>query len=143
MRPSTVERLKHRLDSPILVGEGVSEDEIAGAETLLEVTVVADYRWFLRTYGGAMVGSFPIYGLRCAEVMGDLSVIDATRLSRRNGNKLTQDVVVVSTDGWGNPIGLAKDGRVWLSDHDSGDDVLIAESFEDLLVKILEGRVFD
>lgn len=39
-------------------------------------------------------------------------------------------------------IGLAADGRVRLSDHDNGEIVDIAESFEAFLIKLLDGRLF-
>jgi hypothetical protein len=89
-----------------------------------------------------MVGSFPIYGLRSAEVMENFSVIDATNLFRKHGSQLTQELVIVSNDGYGNPIGIARDGRIWISDHDTGQDAMIAASFEDFLVNILDGRPF-
>ena len=36
---------------------------------------------------------------------------------------------------------IAKDGRVWISDHDVGTDTVIADSFEDFLIGILDGRI--
>jgi hypothetical protein len=44
---------------------------------------------------------------------------------------------IVSTDGRGNPVGIGGDGVVRMSDHDAGDVVVVATSFEAFLVERL------
>jgi hypothetical protein len=41
---------------------------------------------------------------------------------------------VISEDGFGNPIGMAQDGRVMISDHDGGQASLLATEFEYFLL---------
>jgi hypothetical protein len=143
MKACTIKRLEALFAaSPVLVAaEGAADNEIDAAEEAVGVPFVPDYRWFLRKYGGAMVKSLPVFGLRASEVMGNFSVVDETLRFRKDGWKLTEDLVVISMDGSGNPIGIAKDGRVWISDHDVRADSVIADSFEDFLVGILDGRI--
>ncbi len=65
---------------PILKGEGVPITEIDAVSTTLGMPFPEDYREFVHRYGSAMVGAFPIFGLRPAEVMGnDWSVIDVNQ----------------------------------------------------------------
>jgi hypothetical protein len=47
----------------------VPSSEIDRAEQHIGVKFTPDYREFLERYGGAMVGSLPMLGLRRAEVM--------------------------------------------------------------------------
>jgi hypothetical protein len=142
MKAATIKRLNALFaEAPVLVAKGVDDAEIDAAEKAIGTSFVADYRWFLRQYGGAMVQSLPVFGLRSSEVMWDSTVVDETMRFRKRGWKLTDKLVVISMDGSGNPIGIADDGRVWISDHDVGADTVIADSFEDFLVGILDGRI--
>jgi hypothetical protein len=72
MNASTANRLDDLFaEFPILVSEeGASDSEIDVAEKAIGATFLPDYRWFLRRYGGAMVKSLPVLGLRYSEVMG-------------------------------------------------------------------------
>ena len=142
MKTATIKRLEALFaEFPILVAEGDGDDEIEATEKKMGASFVADYRWFLRRYGGAMVRSLPVYGLRWSEVMGERTVFEVTNWFRDRGWKLAEELVVISEDGSGNPIGIAKDGRVWISEHDVGTPTVIADSFEDFLVGILDGRI--
>lgn len=143
MKAETIKRLQALFaESPILfAGEGAGDHEIDSAESAIGASFVPDYRWFLRKYGGAMVKSLPVYGLRWSKVMAETSVVEVTQWYRKKGWKLTDELVVISDDGSGNPIGIAKDGRVWISDLDVGADTVIASSFEEFIVGILDGRI--
>lgn len=143
MKPDIIKRLDALFaEFPILVAEeGASDAEIDAAEKAIGAKFPADYRWFVRRYGGAMVKSLPVLGLRSSEVMGDQSVVGETRWFREQGWPLTDKLVIISTDGSGNPIGFASDGRVWISDHDVGTETVIAASFEDFILGILDGRI--
>jgi hypothetical protein len=113
---------------------------VDAAEKHIGVGFPADYREFLQRYGGAVVGSLPILGLRQAEVMGDdmFAVAAVTDQFRADGWKPTDEWVVISVDLAGNPIGLASDGQVWVSDHEAGETRLVARSFEDFVVLLLD-----
>ncbi len=95
----------------------------------------SDYREFVRRYGGAVVGPYPIFGLRRAEPMGtnEGSVVEITRRFHQKRWPGTEAWVVFSLDHAGNPIGMDKDGKVWISDHDAGAVQLLAPTFEEYL----------
>lgn len=144
MKQSTIDRLRALFDRhPLLVAGGVAQDEIDLAEQAIGVKFAPDYRAFVAEYGGAMVGSLPVVGLRRAEVMGNelCSVVDVTRSFRDDGWKPTHEWSVISVDGSGNPIGTSADGQVWISDHDTGEVKVIASCFEDFLLSLLDGAV--
>lgn len=100
---------------------------------------VSDYREFIQLFGGAIVGPLPIYGLRRAEPM-DIeiwSVISATMHYRNEGWPKSENIYVISSDHAGNPIGITIDGRVTSYDHDSCENIQVAESFEEFLNQCL------
>jgi sugar lactone lactonase YvrE len=65
----------------------------------------------------------------------EVSVFDLTREFRRQGGPGVNEWLVFSIDHAGNPIGLDKDGNVWICDHDAGVVQVIAKSFEEYLRK--------
>ncbi len=142
MRKTTLASLDELLlQRPILRGGSVEEHEIAAAEQALGLDFDKDYREFLRCHGGAMIGSFPVFGLRQAEVMesGD-SVVSVTERCRKQGwlgTLGTDEWVVISCDLGGSPIGLTREGEVWISDHDFGGVRRLHATFEDFVVALL------
>ena len=122
---------------PIMRAEGVDSMEIDEASQALGIPFAADYHEFICRYGGAIVGPYPIFGLRRAEPMAanEGSVVEVTRRFRQKRWPGTDAWVVFSIDHAGNPIGQDKDGKVWISDHDDGVVEVIAKSFEDYLRK--------
>lgn len=124
---------------PVLVAEGAPADEVDRAERAVGVSFGADYREFISRYGGAMVGSLPILGLRKAEVMGDdsFSVVAVTESFREDRWDPNREWAVISIDLAGNPIGLTAAGQVWAADHDAGDITLRASSFEEFVLQLL------
>ena len=114
-------------------------DEISAAAATLGREFPEDYREFVARYGGAAVGSYDIFGLRRAEAMASpWSVVENTEFfqtrAKDQGWADVEQWLIISTDGFGNPIGLAADGGVWLYDHDLGRGALrIAASFEDFI----------
>ena len=115
--------------------EEVQIVEIDAASNELGIPFAADYREFIRRYGGAIVGPYPVFGVRAAEPMGkdDASVTQVTRQFRHKRWPGTEDWAVFSLDHAGNPIGFDKDGKVWISDHDAGVLEVIAPNFEKYL----------
>jgi hypothetical protein len=140
VKPETIQRLDDLFAAdPILVGGAASRDEIDRAEKRVGMTFDAAYREFLERYGGGVIGSLPILGLRTAEVMGDDDLVVAvTARYRKDGWEPTREWVVISEDLGGNPIGLDAAGEVWLSDHDAGEVVRLAPTFEDFVVYLLD-----
>ena len=126
---------------PVMVACGVSEDAVNAAEVQIGCIFDASYRQFLRRYGGGLVGDGPILGLACAEAMGnDLwSVVETTERFRRDKWPGADAWYIVSVDGAGNPVGVDKQGVVWLSDHDAHEIVRIASSFQEFLERKLGG----
>lgn len=125
---------------PFMKSESVSEEEILDAEGKLNVKLDPGYRDFVRRYGGAMVGPYPIIGLRHAEPMDSerWSVVDVTDYYRREGWNGVDDWCIISVDHADNPIGLNSEGAVYKSDHDFGVIEKIADSFEEFLTMCLD-----
>jgi len=120
---------------PIMKAEGVEMIEIDAVCAQFGIPLPSDYREFIHRYGGAVVGPYPIFGLRRAEPMAinEGSVVDVTRRFRQKSWVGTEAWLVFSIDHAGNPVGLDRDGKVWISDHDARAVQLIANSFEDYL----------
>ena len=137
MMNDTIENLRAKLgESPILCAESVPNmDEIESASEALGVPFATDYREFLLVFGAAMVGPYPIFGLRPVEVMGDdeWSVVDMTQRYRNDGVPGSDAWVVFSEDHAGNPIGMDASGKVWIHDHDFGGVMELAASFEEYI----------
>jgi cell wall assembly regulator SMI1 len=137
MTPDTIDRLDARFaEFPMLrAADPPSEAEIMQAEQQIGVLFPDDYRQFLLRYGGAMVGAYPVFGLRPVDVMGvsHWSVLDVTRHYRSDGVPGTDQWTVISEDHAGNPIGMDQDGVIWIHDHDFGGISPIARSFEDYI----------
>jgi len=130
----TIQCLQGKLaESPILHAESLPTDgEIDHASERLGVPFVADYRQFLLLFGGAMVGPYPIFGLRPVEAMGsEWSVVDVTTRYRNDSVPGCDEWVVFSEDHSGNPIGMDPKGVVWIYDHDFGGIALLASGFEE------------
>ncbi|MGH7857284.1 MAG: SMI1/KNR4 family protein [Candidatus Binatia bacterium] len=137
MNHTTEEQLRsHFTRFPFLVGGEVSEQEIENAERELGRSFPPAYREFVLRFGGGVVGSLSIAGLRFVPAMGseERSVIELTRRFQEDG-WAAPDWLVISIDHGGNPLGLAKDGSVWRFDHDFGGLSLVSETFDDFVAK--------
>lgn len=137
MSPSTWERLETEFRQfPILRGQPASVEEISTAEAALGLSFPDEYRDFLLRYGAAIVGPYPIFGVRPVEPMGhDWSVVGMNQRFRADRWAGVDEWLIISQDHAGNPMGVAPDGQVWISDH--GHLSVIAEDFETFILKIL------
>lgn len=138
MRSDTIAALNAKFEKfPFLRSDEVSLDEIARASISLGFSFPSDYVEFIQRFGGAMVGPYPVFGLRAAEPMGtdDKSVVDVTHRYREQRVPETENWLVISRDHSGNPIGLALDGQVYTWNHDHRQTLRIANSFEHFLRK--------
>ena len=124
--------------TPVLVAGAVPIEVLHAAEKRVGVKLPEDFQQFVARYGGAVVVSLPILGLRKAAVMGsDYSFVDVTEWFRRDGWTPTAEWVVISVDLGGNPIGINDDGEVWISDHDAGEVRMISPTFEGFVELLL------
>ena len=138
MRPEVWTAIEEMFSKhPVMRAESVAYEEIDATAAAAEVELPKDYREFIHRYGGAIVGPLPIIGLRKAPAMAgtESTVFDVTKHFRRQGWRGVNDWLVISVDHAGNPIGLDKDGKVWIFDHDAGNLEVIADDFEDFLRK--------
>ena len=139
MMGSTIELLNAAFSEfPIMVADTCPAiEEINAAETALGIPFSLDYRVFLEKYGAAMVGPYPIFGLRQVEVMGndEWSVVDMTKRFRNEGVPEIQAWIVFSMDHAGNPIGMDSKGGTWIYDHDFGGACKLYSNFETFLWK--------
>ena len=121
--------------TPIMRAGPVPRAEVDAAFSHFRFALPEDYKNFVETYGGAIVGPYRVFGLRKAVPMGvkEASALDVTNRFVKQRWPGTEDWLVISTDHSGNPVGLAADGRVWISDHDNGQVTVIASSFESFL----------
>jgi hypothetical protein len=122
---------------PFMKAGPVDAAEIDAASQELAMPFPSDYRDFLCRYGGAMAGPYPIFGVRRAAAMAQAegSVVEITRSFKEKRWPGIEGWAIFSMDHAGNPIGLDKEGRVWISDHDFGVVEAICDSFEDYLRK--------
>ncbi|MGL5720168.1 MAG: SMI1/KNR4 family protein [Alphaproteobacteria bacterium] len=137
---------EHAKEFPEDFAEGVKLEEIREAEAELGLKFSEAYIRFLQTYGGACFCAYPIYGLRKLEIMGNFcwSIVNRTLHYRSENWPDIEDWYIVLDDGRGNPIGVDPDGKVWLSDHDSGfEQVLLAEDFEEFLYKLYTETLYE
>ena len=113
----------------------VPRSEIDSALGNYRFSLSEDYLAFVERYGGAIVGPYPIYGLRMAPPMGreEKSALDITSRFVEQGWRGVENWLIISSDHSGNPIGLASDGKIWISDHDHGQVTVVAESFDGFL----------
>jgi cell wall assembly regulator SMI1 len=119
---------------PFLRGGAAAPEEIEAASAALQMEFPDDYREFLLRHGGAIVGPYPVFGLRPVEPMGnEWSVLAVNRRYRTDRWPGVGDWLVISADHAGNPIGIGVDRRVWASDHDVTGILPVADSFEDFL----------
>ena len=136
MREDTWSRLNtHFREFPVMQAESVTEDAVSDAARVLGLTFEPDYAEFIHRYGAAIVGPNSIIGLGRSEAMSDeeSSVVEVTLRFRAENWPGVDEWYVISVDAVGNPVGVARDGTVWLSDHDRGTISRIADSFEQFI----------
>ncbi len=136
MKPETLSILeKEFAQFPEMVAGPVDAQEIGNLEKAVGFPLAEDYKLFVSRFGGAIVGPFRIFGLRASTAMGrhESSALETTRRFRDDEWEGVGDWLVISMDHSGNPVGLDRDGRIWISDHDAGAVQQLALTFEDYL----------
>ena len=134
-----MDRLNNFLDKkPSLKGRPATLEEIKEAEKELEVRLDDDYKEFIQKFGGAFAG-IAIHAFSNGSSIGKETMIELTKQGRKiaHVNKFfpaLNKCYVIADDGSGNPIGINPKGQVILFDYDTGEETMLAESFE-LLIK--------
>jgi len=139
MKTDTLTRLKNDFsEHPVMAAEAVPEADVLELEQAVGFKLPADYKQFVREFGGGIVGAFSIYGLRAADAMSDdeSSALEVSERFRDDGWQGVDRWLIVSSDHSGNPVGIDQNGVVWISDHDTGSINKLAEDFEGYLRKI-------
>lgn len=127
---------------PMLVAGPPQEAEMAKLEAAIGFALPADYRAFVKRYGGAIVGAYSVFGIGASDEMGDdeASAMQMTERFRAQKWPGTEDALVISMDHAGNAVTLGRDGQVNRFDHDSGTAERLAESFEGFVLNWCLGR---
>jgi hypothetical protein len=127
---------------PSSKAEKVAYDEIEQVFKNIGFNLPSSYKEFIHLYGGAMVGPYPVYGIRASKDMDEdeYSSIEVTQHYKKEGwfNTVWSrpgKYLVISMDHCGNPIALDEEGKVWIFDHDVRSTDLIANDFEEFLAK--------
>ncbi len=136
MRQETWDKLEEIFNRfPVMKAQAVETDDVNKLAEEIGFNLPDDYKEFVLRYGGAIVGSFSIFGVKIAKAMSSVGTfaIDMTKRLRKDGWKGTNNWLIISMDHSGNPIGLDKDGRIWISDHDAGEILKLGDNFEEFL----------
>ena len=82
------------------------EDVHALQQALPGLPFPAYFTEFLRRYGGAMVGSLPMFGVTPSQVMGiGETLVERNRIFREDERAGIDHCLVIFADGFGNPLG--------------------------------------
>jgi len=122
------------VDNPIVRGKPCTIREIEDAEAALNLKFNDDYKTFILKFGGCYLGSKQVYAFSNCELLGDLTVIDLTE-QYRDGEGAYFNWLIIGFDLAGNSIGMNELGKIALYDHDFGEMVILAESFEEYLIR--------
>ncbi|APU09438.1 1,3-beta-glucan synthase regulator [Cellulophaga lytica] len=123
--------------NPIAKGIRSTENEIKHAENELNIQFDKDYIFFQLKYGGSLIKAGEIYGFHNSELMEDTDIVELTKSYRQNENGFI-DWLIIGTDYSGNSIGINKDGNVLVYDHDFKELKILANSFEEYILKLFE-----
>jgi hypothetical protein len=140
MRESTWRTIEALIENCFTVmGEPVPLEEIATAAATLGVDLDADYVDFIRRFGGGILASYPIFGLRPVELLGnDWSFVQQTLTFRSIDNETAPLDWYVFSDENGNPIGQSRDHRVWVYRFNAAYEPItcIARDFADFVERV-------
>lgn len=144
MKPELAKLLESRFkEHPVLAAGPVSLPEVSLLETYAGFSLPEVYKEFVLNYGGGIVGSFPIYGMRRAHAMAldEESAINVTQKYRLQKSRGIDGWLIISSDLSGSPIGLLPTGEIWISDVEFGVVAPLSPTFESFLVDVcLRGK---
>ncbi len=139
MKEDTIQKVNTFFSqNPIAKGIPANQKQIEDAEEELGIKFDDDYVFFLLNYGGSMIGSAEIYGLtNNPELMDDTNIVELTE-AYRDENENESDWLIIGSDYSGNSIGINKEGEVITYDHDLAEYFILANSFEEYILKSLQ-----
>lgn len=120
--------------------------DIKKAEKDLCIKFSEEYKKFLSSYGAAVLPGHIIYGLSHMSIMGNTNkdVVEKTSFYRQQKWPYTNDLYVISDDGFGNPIGIDAKGLVWLIDPSTKPEkIKLADGFCDFLSKLFLDTLYE
>ncbi|RYE18765.1 MAG: SMI1/KNR4 family protein [Sphingobacteriaceae bacterium] len=109
-----------------------TESEIISAENTLKLTFDDDYKQFIQLFGGCYVGE-SIYAFKNSNDLENTTVVELTQQLRNQLAGTPNDYYAISFDGAGNPIAMNQEGQVMLLDYNTGEQNVLASSFEKLI----------
>ena len=125
---------------------GANKEEILAAENELKITFSNSYKYYLEHYGGGAPTSFLVHGIKKRKPNAPNEFYTVTGVTQRYRDQDwpgTHEWYVVCSDHDGNPYGVDKDGKVWLSDHDTQEIILVADDFEEFLYLLYTDTMWD
>ena len=132
MKNELIERIKVFLEDEDYTQNLATDEEINRAENLLKVSFDSDYKQFIKLFGGAYVG-YSIYSFKNLNDLENVDIIELNKSFENQGIPDFEDKYVISFDGSGSPIMIDSGGKILLFDHDNGEYVVLADSFEKLI----------
>ena len=133
-------------DESKILGQGVSDETIAAAESALNVIFPAEYKDFISRYGYGGVGGFEIFGLPTPDNASTFTYPYVVELNHEmRGSGLSKRILAFKTAGNGEAYGLdlvdpinPKVVVFWPGDpNNEGELEIVANSFgEHLLAEI-------
>ncbi|MCR5889386.1 SMI1/KNR4 family protein [Hymenobacter sp. J193] len=124
-------------ENELFAGQAATPAQLAAAEAQLGVAFAPAYREFVALFGGSYVG-VPVYGFNNCPMLSAETVVDLTIRFRNDYQALGRWPVlarsyVISLTGSGDPVILDLQGQVRVYYHDSGEEEVLADSFQELL----------
>ena len=123
-----------------------SDKEIVAAEKETNTEFSSSYKYYLKEFGGGAPTCFQVYGIKKErkDYPDRYTVTGMTNHYRHEQNwPGTHEWYVVCSDHDGNPYGVDKDGKVWISDHDTQEIILVADDFEEFLYLLYTDTMWD
>jgi hypothetical protein len=134
LRPDLVAKIDS-LVAQYGAGTPVSAVDVVAQLAPLGLVPPSAFVEFISRWGGCFVG-IAVHGWENASILGKETCIDLTLHARAGLGEMMDGVLVFSDDGCGNPIGIDREGGVYLFDH-SGEPQKLAESFLHLLEQLV------
>ena len=120
---------------------------IEEAQKILGLSFSEAYTKFLRNFGGIIADGHTVCGLIISNQnrFFNETVVEKTKFFKEVQKwPNIENWYIISDDGSGNPIGIDPEGKVWLSDHDSGfEHIKLADSFEEFLYKLHTDTLYE
>ena len=136
MEDDLISTLRDRCSSyPFMFARAATLEEIRAEEKRVGMMFPNQYCEFLKIWGGAMIGAYPIFGTDAVDLMDTRlnTVSSVTEFYREQGWRDVDSNLVVSQNHGGDPVLLTADGSLFVSSHDKIANTVSWSSFEDYI----------